>query len=124
MHESITLILPLPPNLGNARMHWRTKNTAKHKYWELLDHLWLVGMIPRAESTMQKSRIEAQFVVGSRMDTDNSFARLKWALDWLKSADYITDDSPKHLEWVSIPTQEITRKKPYSLTLTLTPIDL
>ena len=49
-------------------------------------------------------------------------ARAKHALDWLKRRGYIVDDRRTCLTWAAVPTQEISRKKPSTLTLTLTPL--
>ena len=43
------------------------------------------------------------------MDTDNAYGRLKWVLDWLQAREYITDDSPKVIETLTV-RQHIDRK--------------
>lgn len=124
MHEPVTIVLPLPPNLSNLRQHWRTKLKAKQTYMRacemayIVNRRWVSWVIPP-----DKIRISAHVVLGNRSDIDNLFARLKFPLDFLVITHILKDDSPKHLEWAGIPTQEVTRTKPYSLTLTLTPID-
>lgn len=124
MTESITIVLPLPPNLSNSRWHWRTRLKAKKDYMYMctLGASQYLSKIPWYVAP-EKVQINAHFVLGGRSDIDNLFARLKFPLDFLVLSHIVKDDSPKHLEWVGIPTQEVTRKKPYSLTLTLTPID-
>lgn len=57
------------------------------------------------------------------MDVDNVFARIKWALDYLVTDKILRGDSPREIEWDGIPTQEVTRKKPYTVTFTITPIE-
>lgn len=124
--------LPMPPNLGNARMHWRVKLNAKHGYMRELEAIATAirhgarlpaGMdyhIPPAPyAPWEKASIEAHMVLGGHMDDDNAMARVKWPLDWLRHRGYIQDDRRKHLRWAGLPEQEVTRKSPPLLTLTL-----
>lgn len=124
MTGSITIVLPLPPNLSNSRFHWRTRLKAKKDYLSMceLEASQFLVRVPWHVAP-EKVQISAHFILGGRSDIDNLFGRLKFPLDFLVRSHILKDDSPKHLEWASIPTQEVTRKKPYSLTLTLTPID-
>jgi hypothetical protein len=118
----IELTLPLPPNIGNARMHWRTKLNAKKRWNRAASFLWHIGKLPDSFAAPNKVRITAHLVVGGKMDIDNIFARLKWPIDFLKDFDYIVNDDPEHLEWGAMPTQEVSRKKAYTVTFTITPI--
>lgn len=122
--KPITLTLPLPPNIANARQHWRVKLKAKKAYWRHLDLLYGAGYFGpwKCPTECQAVQVRAHVVVGGQMDVDNLFARLKWALDWLQLVGYLADDSPKYLHWASIPTQEIRRTQPPTVTLTLTPL--
>lgn len=124
MYESITIVLPLPPNLNNLRLHWRTRLKAKKDYMYMCELGACQFLAPVSWPVApEKVQISAHFVLGGRSDIDNLFGRLKFPLDFLVRSHILKDDGPKHLEWVGIPTQEVTHKKPYSLTLTLTPID-
>jgi hypothetical protein len=102
--------LPLPANLGNARLHWRAKHRAKKAYWAELDTLVLVKRLPKAPTApLPKARIAVHFRTYNRMDRDNLVARFKWVGDWLTSRGYIVDDQDGVLEWAGMPTQEIDR---------------
>jgi hypothetical protein len=84
---SLTLVLPLPPNVLNARMHWRTKLNAKKDYFTQLDWLQDLGSIPEPPRVpFTKATITARMVVGAEHDDDNAMARAyKLPLDWLKT---------------------------------------
>lgn len=129
MTAPLVLFLPMPPNLGNHRMHWRTRLKQKKQYWRTLD---LVasreGMrvadysIPRPpESPMTRVEVAVHMQVWNLMDDDNAMSRMKFVLDWLKNRGYIADDSRKHMRWKGMPTQDINRKSAL-IRLTLTPL--
>ena len=48
--------------------------------------------------------------VWAYLDEDNSMARLKWTLDWLRGAGYVEDDKKRNLTFAGIPEQVIDRK--------------
>lgn len=105
------LTVPMPPNLGNARMHWRTRHRAKVDYWNQLDNIALVGLIPAPPKRPPKQAvIAATFYVHQLQDPDNMMARFKFLGDWLKRSGYILDDGPKHLRWAGMPEQQVDRK--------------
>jgi hypothetical protein len=109
----IELTLPLPPNRGNARWHWRTENRKKGAYWQHCDVFRMGRDFPTGwpNGTPEKVRVRVTLYVWNRMDVDNLMARLKWPLDWLEAYEYIPDDGPS-LEWAGMPEQEIDRKNP------------
>lgn len=115
--------MPLPPNMANGRVHWRAKDKARKEYIAKA-HLHLMAQKIRRpwKVSPAKVRITAHIVVGGQMDVDNLFARVKWALDYLVSDKILRGDSPNHIEWGAIPTQEVSRKKAYTVTFTLTPL--
>lgn len=118
----LTLTVPLPPNLANARMHWRVKLKAKKAYWETLSMLANMGKIPaEIVSRPPRARIAVTLYLHSPMDDDNAMARVKWILDWFVTNGYLAGDSRKHLEWDGLPKQFIDRKHPRCV-LTLTPV--
>lgn len=106
----IRLELPLAPNLTNGRGHWRVRERQRDAY-NLLCCGARVG-VKRPPAPLPKARISATLYVWNPMDFDNLMARLKWTLDWLRADGWIADDSPRHLEWVGMPGQEIDRKRP------------
>jgi hypothetical protein len=118
----ITLTLPMPPNLGNARMHWRTKLEAKRAYFAELD--WRQGAtIPDPPGVpFSRCRIRSRMLLGGAMDDDNAMHRHKWVLDWLKTRGYIVDDRKKCLTWEAFPEQIVKRDGKYRIELTLTPL--
>lgn len=106
----LALTLPMPPNLANARMHWRTKHKLldqwRNRAIVLEKKLRGRGQYPKA---MQRVRVSATFYVGSSrylMDDDNATARLKWCLDLLKQCGVIVDDKRPHLTLTGIPDQQ------------------
>lgn len=112
--------------MANGRMHWRAKDKARNEYINRT-HLTLYArkmLRPwTAAEAPKRARISAHVVVGGLMDVDNVFARIKWALDYLVTDKILLGDSPREIEWDGIPTQEVTRKKPYTVTFTITPIE-
>lgn len=115
---TIRLTLPLPPNIANGRMHWRTKDRKRQAY---MTHCYIFGMDTRPavlnaagkpELPFPKALIAVKVYLVQKMDADNLMARLKWPIDWLVSDGWIADDGPDYLEWVGMPTQAIDRKAP------------
>lgn len=108
------LTLPLPPNIANARMHWRVKLKAKKAYWQACSNAVLLGGVKMSAppTPPERARITATMYVHQYMDADNAMARLKFTTDWLVGNGYIADDSRKHLEYAGLPEQVIDRKRP------------
>ena len=105
-------VLPLPPNLGNARMHWRTRQAKRKAYnGNVMIALSMASQLPNGPP-LPKARIAATLYVHQRMDADNLFARLKWPLDCLVAVGWLEDDGPDHLEWAGMPSQVVDRKSP------------
>ena len=104
------LVLPLPANIGNARLHWRAKLRQKKHFYAQADERQLYGLVPSPpRRAFERASVQVHFLVHNRMDRDNLAARCKWILDWLVTRGYIADDGPDVVEWVR-PTQEIERK--------------
>ena len=123
MSRPLTLTVPMPPNLANARMHWRVRHKAKHDYWDRLDALYLLHQMPWPDAVPpERAAIKVRMYLGARMDHDNAMARLKFLLDWLVMSHYIADDSPKRLEWEGLPEQVVKRDGNYRVEVTLTPL--
>lgn len=117
-------MLPLPPNLANSRWHWRVKQNKKKQYYAALDLLRVAKLLPPVPSEpWPVAEVRAEMVLGAAMDDDNAMARCKWALDWIVRAGYLVDDRRKALRWAGFPSQDVTRKRDYTLTLTLTRCD-
>lgn len=102
--------MDLPPDLGNGRMHWRTRHKRKKAYYEACDNRQLLGLIPAPDSVIARCEIAAHFKLHNASDWDNLGARLKFAFDWLVTRGYIADDGPKVILKNPDITQEIDRK--------------
>lgn len=61
------------------------------------------------KQTLERCNITCDLYVWSIMDLDNAYGRLKWVLDWLQAREYITDDSPKVIETLTV-KQHVDRK--------------
>jgi len=106
------LVLPLPINLGNARLHWAAKNRKKKAYWDGLNVLLALGKIEKPpEKPLETAVITFHWHVWNKMDPDNARARAKWILDWLRGHDYIVDDKAANIDYRA-DYQTIDRKEP------------
>jgi len=103
--------LPLPTNLGNARLHHMQKVRLKNKWYGQADERVTNGLAPhRPPKPLEHAIVRIHFCIHNPMDRDNLGARCKWVLDWLVTRGYIMDDSDKVLtDWLP-PTQEVDRK--------------
>lgn len=120
----MTLTLPMPPNLANARMHHMVKHRRRVQYYELCDWWQLWKKLPRPpEQAWERTQITVTAFVARRHDMGNLMHRVeKWPCDWLKTRGYIVDDSPEYLEWAGLPSQQIVKRSETRLEITLTPI--
>lgn len=93
----LTLELPMPHNVANGRLHWRSKHRIKQQYWILCDMLLSDRDIPAPPATpFVRSRCTITLkLCGRTMDRDNAYARVKFPVDWLKSRGYIVDDNER-----------------------------
>jgi len=119
----LRLVLPMPPNVLNARMHWRVKLNAKKEYFSQLDWLQDLGGIPEPPRVpITKARISARMVVGAEHDDDNAMARAyKLPLDWLKTRGYIVDDKRKCVR-CDVPEQIVKRGAEYVVELSISEV--
>lgn len=116
----VTFILPLPPNMANARWHWAAKHRARQEYFLELANLYILGLIPKPPAEpFPYVFISSTLYLLSQMDEDNALARIKWPVDWLKRHGYIVDDRIPHARF-TIPAQVVSRKAQSRLELTLT----
>ena len=117
---ALTLELPLPPNMANARMHWAEKDRKRAAYFKACDTLQLVNLVPPPPPhAFERVSLVSTLYCWSLNDEDNALARIKWAADWCKTRGYIVDDKPPHCRF-TVPTQHVDRKN-QRLVLTLTP---
>lgn len=104
--------------------HWRTKDTAKKRYWDLCDSHRQVGLIPNPPARpLERVRIASVMHLGNQMDDDNAMARHKWLIDWLRREKYIANDRKHNVVWAGLPEQRVKRRVQYRIVLTLTPIE-
>ena len=113
----LELTFPMPVNLANARMHWAQKNR-HHDAWKMRALVQARGLRVGLKRPMQRVRVTAILYLGRGvMDQDNSVARLKWCLDFLKERGVIADDDPQHLTLTGIPEQRQGTPKRVVLTI-------
>lgn len=107
----MNLVLPLPLNLANSRLHWRTKNREKKAYYKRCDNLMYFEdfTLPPDTGPMERVEIQATWYVHAKSDPDNIVGRLKWVLDWLVTRGYIVDDKAENVTLLP-PVQHIDRK--------------
>ncbi len=117
---SLELVLPMPPNLANSRMHWRVKHRERTAYFAHLTALFMARQIPDPPTKpLNPAHVTATFYLGARMDTDNLFARAKWPIDWLVRNGYVVDDRDDQLVWREMPKQVVKRDGNYRIHFTL-----
>lgn len=113
MKMAVELNLPLPPNLGNARLHWAKKNRQREGYlgqaFVAIRNLRLNGW--PGEPHFVRVEITPWLFVGNRMDPDNAIARLKWPIDALVLNHVIADDTGEFLTLHPV-IQTIDRARP------------
>lgn len=120
------LVLPLPPNRANARLHWRAVHRAKTIYWQRCDNVQLLGehgifiCPPPPKAPFQSALLAATLYLHQLMDEDNALSRTKWLGDWLVTRRYLVDDTRDRVRWAAIPDQIVDRKNP-RISLTIVP---
>lgn len=107
------LVLPLPPNRANARMHWRAEWNKKSEYYAMaIAHIRQQSRpAARAEMAAQNVEVSATLYVWNKYDDDGAVSLLKWPLDSLKYAGVIHDDKRPHCALRGIPLQVVDRKR-------------
>ena len=105
------LVLPLPPNVANTSFgHWAVKLRRKRAYdREVQVALQNQRARWRGRTWPSPVRITATLYTYNRMDVDNLYARLKWAIDCLVRAGLLVDDNPAGVTLQA--TQQIDRKR-------------
>ena len=118
---SLTLTLPLPPNRGNARGHWRKIQRDKTAYYAAADIALYNQLGPRSPNWRpQRMRLTSTLFVWQPSDPDNSVSRLKWVIDSLVRYGLLYEDRGAWLE-LEMPKQVVDRKQ-QRIELTLTPV--
>jgi hypothetical protein len=111
----VKITLPLPPNMANARRHWRVTLRDKKAYWLRCD-IFAAPEWEDGEAWIlrkgQRYSISATLYMPRAMDDDNALHRCKWSLDWLVANVYLPGDSRKHITWDGMPEQVIEREEP------------
>ena len=120
---TITLELPLPPNMSNSRRHWRVVHRDRVAYWNACHVRLLAKLIPPPPANpLSGVVIRPTLYLWAYMDDDNALARIKHGADFLKRAGYIVDDKRPHCRF-EIPEQYIDRAN-QRLVLTIVPASL
>lgn len=129
---TITLTLPVPKT-ENARPTHKFDRHRRKMEFQRATWLKAASQALPLEAPPERVRISAHFVMWNRRDEDNLTGSLKWVLDALKQRQpsekwrrgvflgrgYFVDDDPAHLE-LDKPTQEMKRREPARLVLTIT----
>jgi hypothetical protein len=119
--QALTLVLPLPLNIANSRLHWAVKNKKKQRYFEELSLRKDARLIPRPTySYPRRVRVDVTLFVWSKLDRDNAYSRCKWPLDWLVGNGYLAEDCEDRIELVV--TQKVDRKN-QRMQVTITPME-
>jgi Holliday junction resolvase RusA-like endonuclease len=119
--QALTLVLPLPLNLANSRMHHMVKHRKKVAYWEALDLRKSARMIPRPPLIPPSfAKVDIVLYVWAKCDKGNAYNRVKWVEDWLTSRGYISGDREDQIELVV--TQKVDRKN-QRMQVTITPME-
>ena len=121
---TITITVPMPPNLSNvaarASRSGKAQHFAKLRYWKQLDERQQCGLIPAPPSTpLESVTLTSVMYLGNAMDDDNAVARHKWVLDWLRTRGYVRDDRRRNLRWGAFPEQVVRRGHEYGIEITL-----
>lgn len=129
MSAPLTLVVPMPVNIGNgSHGHWSKRHREKRAYWHQLDMLRLgargfgLSVPPPPPRPFPRASIRSVMYLGAHMDDSNAMRRHKWVEDWLVTRGYIADDRKKCLTWETFPRQVVKRDGNYRIELTLTPI--
>lgn len=123
MSAPLRFVVPMPPNIANARLHWRAKNRKRTEFFDRCDWLMAAKILPAPpEKPFRRVAVEAVLHLGAAMDHDNAFSRLKWPMDWLVRRGYLVDDRASNVRWDGMPQQVVKRNQDYRIELTLTPL--
>ena len=103
--------LPLPPNIANARLHWRSKAALKTRYFAMCDQMRFLQMLPLPFDIVPgQANVTLTAYLKGRMDTGNLFARVKWPEDWLVRNGYARDDTEQFWRYTGLPAQVAVSK--------------
>lgn len=119
--QRVTLVIPIPDSHtgGNARGHWATvyrarRDTLVNAYYAVVQEGCLMALWSPVD-------IVIDWYGWNRVDRDNALSRVKPAIDGLVEAGLIPDDSPQHIQGITVRHVEIDRKEP-RVELTITAI--
>jgi hypothetical protein len=102
------IVLPMSPNMANARRMWRVTNKLRSGYFHFLEDLMRQGLLPEPPfMPPEKAIIRVKMYVKKEHDFDNAVSRCKWPCDFLVNAGYLLDDRPKNMVWHGMPEQEV-----------------
>lgn len=129
---TLTLWLPMPPNLGNTTFgHWASKAKARRAY---MGECYLRCAAQRVRVphgseppiVPARARVVIDFRLSSpryRMDRDNKYARAKFPLDFLTRCGLIADDDDDHCDLtVTQSPRDGTEPELCSVKVTITPL--
>lgn len=141
--SSVTLMLPEPPSM-NIMLNLAMKRTRKGSRGGWMNeakpggvyHFEHRAYAEHCTALRRKARIQlpakpwkqwemtaATFRLFNLRDPFELMAGLKWVVDWLVETQFVTNDSPREVPSMPLPTQSIERKA-RGVTITIRPIIL
>lgn len=115
--NALMVVLPAPPQRGNARGHSRTLNFAKKKYFIECDAA--ARGLNYKDLPIRVAEFDAWVDVHQTYDWDNLCALFKWPMDWLVERGILLSDDWNHLRPRHFPKQRIIRAKKRDLMIVL-----
>lgn len=119
--SSVQMVIPLPLNLANSRLHWAEKMRKKRAYWDELTIRKQAKIIPPPPVRWPTfARVEMVLYVARLMDKGNAYNRVKWVEDWLAGHGYIAGDREDQIDLQV--SQKVDRKNT-RIHVVITPIE-
>ena len=117
--SALRIVLPVPPNRGNDRSHWRKVAREKAAYYAAarVRILQQTTVAQRAAGPDDHFVVSAALFVWNRFDDDGAVALLKWPIDALGYARVLYQDKRPWCALAGIPNQHIDRKSPHIVLL-------
>lgn len=107
----LQIIVPgRPPNLANARLHFRAKSRLVAERKQLLRNLTASAraLARQKVATEPRKATAALYLAGRLFDRDNAYAALKADLDGIVAGGGLVDDSP---DWCQLDLMQVTETR-------------
>ena len=119
MTDVLTLVLPMPPNRGNARENRYVTQKRKKAYYAAAAVALHSQFAGKLEGWPGRATMTATLYTYNKMDWDGRCARMKWPQDAMVRYGLLIDDSDEYLTVNEVPKGAIDRKSP-RIVITLT----